>query len=405
MTSQIPSSSPNNDDNDEAIAVIVALVALGAVAFWGVTRHVSPNLSNRLPGDSIASIESDDVIDSSDNDEQQDGLRFPFLGVNPANGEAIDDSQATFLGFGDGDKDTTSNGFASRDRANALSQLAAPALSDGDAATNSDTSALDADDEDAEAAEPLQPDKAEDTLGEGIEGRSEEDGSSTADAEESSTELDNGNLDQTDEQPLLAAEGPEEEFSDVDSQYWANPFIEGLRDRGVATGFVGGEFEPDAPISRAQFASQLDRAFSQGDKAPLLNYPDVPSDHPQRDAITQVTKAGFMSGYSEGGFRPDKSVSRMEVLVSLVTGLALTTSSDPAAILEATYQDASEVPQWAVDKTATATELGMVVFENSPEIFEPNKPATRAEAAAMIYQALAYLGEAPEIQSDYIVRP
>ncbi|MGK7889331.1 MAG: S-layer homology domain-containing protein, partial [Leptolyngbyaceae cyanobacterium] len=69
------------------------------------------------------------------------------------------------------------------------------------------------------------------------------------------------------------------------------------------------------------------------------------------------------------------------------------------------YQDVEAIPAWAVTPMATATELGMVVLPESSTTFDPRKPATRAEAAAMLYQALVYAGKAPAVESEYIIRP
>ncbi|MGK7888448.1 MAG: S-layer homology domain-containing protein, partial [Leptolyngbyaceae cyanobacterium] len=212
-------------------------------------------------------------------------------------------------------------------------------------------------------------------------------------------------LDVAGEVPDLAEEVPAEAFADVAPQYWATPFIEGLRQQGIATGFVGGGFEPDTVISRAQFASQLDRAFSNNERSPQPNYSDVPEDHPQYDAIVRMTQSGFVQGYDVGTFLPDKQVSRMEVLLALVAGLELTPSAEPDATLKATFQDSDTIPLWAVDAIATATELELVVSPDNPATFDPSKPATRAEAAAMLYQALAYMGEVSPVESEYIVRP
>ncbi|MEB3293778.1 MAG: S-layer homology domain-containing protein, partial [Synechococcales bacterium] len=63
---------------------------------------------------------------------------------------------------------------------------------------------------------------------------------------------------------------------------------------------------------------------------------------------------------------------------------------DPVQALSP-YTDAQAVPKWATPKLATAINAGIVGQED--DRLEPNKPATRADAAAYIYQALVKEGK------------
>ncbi|NET09276.1 MAG: S-layer homology domain-containing protein, partial [Symploca sp. SIO2B6] len=154
-----------------------------------------------------------------------------------------------------------------------------------------------------------------------------------------------------------------------------------------------------------QFAAQIYRAFAQGGGSRELDYSDVPTNHPQYEAIGQVTKSGFMSGYPEGDFQPNNNVSKLEVLLALASGLNLAVPRDPEGVLQSYYKDVDQIPSWAVPKIAAATEAGMVVNYSDLTVLSPNQSATRAEAAAMLYQALVSNGKAPEVTSEYIVQP
>ena len=67
------------------------------------------------------------------------------------------------------------------------------------------------------------------------------------------------------------------------------------------------------------------------------------------------------------------------------------------------YQDANQIPNYAQSSIAAATEQQLVV--NYPDLtrLNPDQPATRAEVAAFIYQALYSQGQASVIPSPYIV--
>jgi hypothetical protein len=90
----------------------------------------------------------------------------------------------------------------------------------------------------------------------------------------------------------------------------------------------------------------------------------------------------------------------VQVIVSLVNGLGL--SAGDATVLTA-YNDRSAIPDYAKDEVATATKKKIVV--NYPQLkqLNPTKDATRAEVAAMVYQALLDAKQVSAINSPYIV--
>ncbi len=191
-------------------------------------------------------------------------------------------------------------------------------------------------------------------------------------------------------------------FVDVPQDFWARPFIDALSARGIVNGFTTGYFRPDQPVTRAQFAAMLQQAF---DKTPGQNttvFKDVPSNFWAVPAIDKATKAGFLTGYPGNIFRPEEQIPRVQVLVALATGLHLATKSTPSQTLQ-TYQDAAQIPNYATEKIAAATEAGLVVNYPNPKLLNPNQNATRAEVAAIIHQALVHAGKAQQIQSQYIV--
>ncbi|NER00802.1 MAG: S-layer homology domain-containing protein [Cyanothece sp. SIO2G6] len=447
MTNQTPSPSPNHEHHDEAIAAIFALVALGTVFFVAVTRNggVNADAPIDLPELMATGPDTTEIQGDSDENRQGDaGWRLPLLdqGISILGGSDAEtdetgdtsesgaqaDEQLTIVPFPL--SDSTANGVDNSAGSVADNRAALLNSALGSANTEPDDGTELEDNTEADPDSSLVPDlnseqstilpdiSPEAGIEEGIAVSSEAASTAEATSESGSPSPDDLNIDASTIDnsaidnsaietavPELAEEVPTEAFADVAPQYWATPFIEGLRQQDIATGFVGGDFEPDSVISRAQFASQLDRAFTHDERSPLPDYDDVSADHPQYDAIMRITQSGFMQGNDVGDFLPDDQVSRMEVLLALVSGLELTVSTDPETTLKATYQDADAVPAWAVTPMATATELGLVVVQNDPAIFNPRKPATRAEAAAMLYQALAYLGEVPSIESEYIVRP
>ena len=192
-------------------------------------------------------------------------------------------------------------------------------------------------------------------------------------------------------------------FVDVPDDFWARPFINAMSARGIVSGFAGDYFRPDGLITRAQFAALLQDAFDQNLGQSATQFKDVPSDFWAIRSIDRATIAGFLKGYPDNVFRPEQEIPRVQLLVALASGLNLATKSSPSQTLQI-YQDAAQIPNYATQKVAAATEAGLVVNYPNPKLLEPNRRATRAEATAIIYQALVQAGKAEPIESQYTIR-
>lgn len=192
-------------------------------------------------------------------------------------------------------------------------------------------------------------------------------------------------------------------FPDVPSDYWAYPFIAGLSQRGMISGFSGGEFRPDQPVTRTEYAALIEKILPDAQQA-TIGFNDVPPGFWGTQAIDQSVKAGFLKGYPDATFQPEQPISRMQVLLSLVNGFQLPKPADPDAAIQR-FQDRDQIPDWAKPAVGAATQSGVVVNHPNLDQFNPNQPATRAEVAAMLYQALTTTGQVQPVQSDYIVRP
>ncbi|MEG4302213.1 S-layer homology domain-containing protein [Microcoleus sp. D3_18a_C4] len=194
-------------------------------------------------------------------------------------------------------------------------------------------------------------------------------------------------------------------FSDVPDKYWARPFIVALVDRKIFADSTDNKFRPDEPMTRAELARLIQRMSD--DKEPIrkpIDFKDVKDKSPVAPAIDHTVKTGYLKGYPNNEFRPDKNIPRVEVIAALASGLNLKRSAKASKTLQI-YTDRKKVPKWAVDKVAAATEAGIVVNHPKRALLQPNTTATRAEVAAMIYQAMAKKGQVPAKSSEYVVKP
>jgi S-layer homology domain len=188
---------------------------------------------------------------------------------------------------------------------------------------------------------------------------------------------------------------------------WARGFITALVSRGVIQGFPDGSFRPNEPVTRAQFAAIVSKAFPQNPSRQAIAFADVPEYYWAKDVIQTAYQTGFLAGYPNSTFLPEQSIPRVQVLVALANGLNLS-AAEPSTLLDASYQDAAEIPDFARSPVAAATSNRLVVNYPDKNLLQPNQIATRADVAAFIYQALASKGEVPQLtaadaESQYVV--
>ncbi|MEH2415930.1 fasciclin domain-containing protein [Nostoc sp.] len=193
-------------------------------------------------------------------------------------------------------------------------------------------------------------------------------------------------------------------LSDVSSDYWARPFIQVLADNNVIAGFPDGTFRPNQPVTRAEFAALIQKAFGNQNRVRQLTaggFSDVPAGYWAASAIQSAYETGFLAGYPGNVFLPNQQIPKVQGIVALANGLGLTASTTGASTdLSTYYNDASSIPNYAVSSVTAATQSNLVV--NYPDIkqLNPQQPLTRAEAAALLYQALAKQGRLQPIASN-----
>ena len=194
-------------------------------------------------------------------------------------------------------------------------------------------------------------------------------------------------------------------FSDLSDRHWAKSFIDPLLQKGWLSGFRNATFQPDAPMTRAQFAALLAGAFDPEPKRPAVKFRDVADDFWAASVIQQAYRAQFISGFPDLTFDPNFPLTKLQALLALVSGLNMQAVSPASLRSLQFYTDRSDIPGYAESAIATATQLGLVF--NRPNLAElrPNRAATRAEVSAMVYQSLVLSGKFPSVSSPYQVSP
>lgn len=187
-------------------------------------------------------------------------------------------------------------------------------------------------------------------------------------------------------------------FPDIQGN-WARSFIEVLAQRGIIRGFPDGTFRPNDPVTRAQFAAMIRQAFDQPFERGATQFVDIPPNYWAFEAIQEAYRMGFLQGYPNNVFLPEQNIPRVQVLVALANGLDLAPPANVATLLGRTYQDATQIPDFARPSVAAATLNQLVVNYPNVAFLNPNQAATRADVAAFIYQALVNEGALPQVSA------
>lgn len=100
-------------------------------------------------------------------------------------------------------------------------------------------------------------------------------------------------------------------FTDVKASHYAYQSIKAVSEAGIINGKPGNKFEPDAPLTRAEMAVILNRAYKLQGK-PINNFTDVKANHWAVIEIGVLAANKITGGYEDGSFKPSKPTTRAE---------------------------------------------------------------------------------------------
>jgi hypothetical protein len=147
----------------------------------------------------------------------------------------------------------------------------------------------------------------------------------------------------------------------------------------VISGYEDGTFKPERSITRAELTkiALLINGYVPAtvDQTSTSRFPDVLPEKWYNGYINKATTLGIVDGYEDGTFRPEASVTRAEAVKILLRSAGLGTESIDVVL----YPDVTK-EDWYYSYVAYAT-LNHIVDGFIDGRFGPNMPITRAEAA------------------------
>ncbi|MCR4403623.1 MAG: S-layer homology domain-containing protein [Firmicutes bacterium] len=180
--------------------------------------------------------------------------------------------------------------------------------------------------------------------------------------------------------PTLASVGnAASRLKDVELS-WAHDAIVSLVDEGIISGYPDGTFKPENPVTRAEFSKMVARAFAIRPTGEP-RFDDI-KDSWAKAYVTALAEAGIVSGYPDGTFKPERHITRAEMVAMLVRVAKLAEKMDSLEEPEPSFTDVTP-DHWAFRAVETAHALGILPIHFGV-VFEPDAATTRAETAWMV---------------------
>lgn len=208
---------------------------------------------------------------------------------------------------------------------------------------------------------------------------------------------------------VMSEDEPITTMSDIRKDQWFYEAFGITMKAGLFQGDAAGTLRPDAPITRAEFAALIYRAWGKDPRVMTADHPgkansftDVSSKDWFYKEVEACREAGILRGYEDGSVHPNENISRQDAVLMLMR-IRYTDEQLAAVNIDQTIQQSGVNPADFADVSAYAAPamalaLGDLIQGDTDRRINPQKTITRAETAT-IYQRLFfgdYAWEAPQ---------
>lgn len=183
---------------------------------------------------------------------------------------------------------------------------------------------------------------------------------------------------------IQAETGCQHPFSDI-VKHWGENAICELFTAGVVNGYSEKSFSPNTEMSRAEFVKILIESMGYTVYAvQSAAFNDIEPEDWFYAVVSFAHSKGFVSGYSDGSFHPNESISRAEAVQLLINASGFT-SADTSNLNHQFYD--VNAKDWFAKALAIALQNKLIEGYGDGS-FRPSNPVTRAEACQMLFNAL-----------------
>lgn len=177
----------------------------------------------------------------------------------------------------------------------------------------------------------------------------------------------------------------EVKFTDTEN-HWAKDTIHFLASREIIQGRSEESFDPDSSISRAEFTALIIRLLNLEpiEDVGVLDFDDVKEGDWYFQIVRIANSKGIINGLGKGQFAPNAPITREEMVTIINRALSnMDLTLEERGISIDKFQDKENISEWARENISKALNLGLIEGRQE-NLFDPKGLATRAEAATMI---------------------
>ena len=185
-----------------------------------------------------------------------------------------------------------------------------------------------------------------------------------------------------------ATTGGPTHFTDVPAGSWFATYADQMVAHGYMTGYVGGGFGPNDPVTRGQFAVIMARMMGLGPSA-ATTFSDL-NGYPGAGVVEAMAVKGIVHGRADGTFGPYDMVTRAQMAAMMARALDATGHpASPAEMQQAMTQAMQQMHDlagnWAAGPMALMVHMGVMQGDGHGMLL-PGATTTRAQAAAMMWR-------------------
>ncbi len=177
-------------------------------------------------------------------------------------------------------------------------------------------------------------------------------------------------------------------FDDIEDVTWAKSAIIYLAEQGIISGKSDKVFAPNDNVNREELAKILVGAFLEDAIDGEINFDDVDLSAWYAPYIKKAYGAGIVNGYNEATFGIGDNVTREDMAVMIYNAAKWAGMAFETKEFE-TFSDDNEISDYAKEAVYTLRNEG-VINGVDRSTFAPKEPATRAQAAKIIYSLLMF---------------
>ncbi|MFC5541180.1 S-layer homology domain-containing protein [Ureibacillus suwonensis] len=169
-------------------------------------------------------------------------------------------------------------------------------------------------------------------------------------------------------------------FSDLTPANVHYDNVMNLVERGVITGYPDGTFKPNQSISRAHAAKIIAKALGLDTKnVKNPNFKDIPTNYAYYGEIAALANAGIINGYPDGTFKPNATLTRGQMAKIIARAFELTGNANNLPFKDIANSEYKEyIAALYANKVTTGT---------TPTTYSPVNPVTRGQLASFVVRA------------------